>query len=235
MKSLVIFLTVFLLQMHVKAAPVDVLDIAPQHIFTLNGFDSNDNAQLVLTGIFPNTCYKVSETKVRVDKVNHRIDINDKAFHYNGTICMMMLVNYSKSVNLGVLSPGLYDIYVHDKTQETGKKAGSLNIAKATVMAPDDFLYAPVDDIVVDTSGANPVVTLSGIFAQSCLRMKTVRVTVETDAIVLQPIVEEDGSVCTTNEKKFVESVTIENAPKGRVLFHVRSLNGQSINKILNL
>lgn len=216
----------------VNAGNVETIDYAPTTVFTIKGFDSNDNSQLVLDGLFPNTCYKVSETSVIVDKANKRIDVKDKAYHYKGGVCLYMLVPYFKTVNLGMLPEGAYDVFVHDRTAPV-TKAGTLNINKATSENPDDFLYAPVEEVVVDQNGPTPVLTIRGTFSQSCLKVKDMFVRYDSNNIVVQPIAERDGTTCHNNPTKYEESVALTNAPTGRVLLHIRSLNGQAVNRVL--
>ncbi len=219
------------------ALAVDVIDYAPSTVFTPVGFDSNDNVQVVLDGTYPNTCYKVSEPSVKVDKAAGRVDVYDKALYYKGAICLYMLVPYYKTVNLGVLPEGQYNVFVHDKNQ--GEiKAGSIGVSKATVATADDHLYAPVDEAIMDQTGPEPVLTLKGTFSQSCLRIKDVKVlsfTSPNSMIEVLPIAEEDGTVCRSAEKAFSTQVVVKNAPAGRTLLHIRSLNGAAINRVLNM
>ena len=221
----------------IMAFAVDVIDYAPATVFAPIGFDSNDNAQLILDGTFPNTCYKVGEANVKVDKTHMRIEVRDTALHYKGGVCLYMLVPYFKTVNLGVLSEGKYELVVMAK-DGTATRAGSMDVSKATTTEPDDYLYAPVEEATMDQAGTEPLLTIRGSFTKSCYRIKEVRVmtfTTPNSMIEVLPIAEEDGSVCRDEQRSFEEKVVIKNAPTGRTLLHIRSLNGQAVNRVLNM
>lgn len=229
-------LVAFLVLVPALVWAVEQIDYAPSEVFVPVGFDDNDNTQVVLDGIFPNTCYKVSEPSVEVDKTNKKIQIVDKALYHKGSVCLYMLVPYFKTVNLGVLPEAQYDVEIRDASGRF-VKAASVNVAKATTSNPDDYLYAPVEEVVVDQSGAAPKLILRGNFTQSCLRVKEVKVSFHKDpnnVMVVQPIAEEDGSVCKEVSKPFVERIELDEALSGKTLIHVRSLNGQALNRMIN-
>lgn len=229
-------LVAFLVLVPALVWAVEQIDYAPSEVFVPVGFDDNDNTQVVLDGIFPNTCYKVSEPSVEIDKAGKKIQIVDKAFYHKGSVCLYMLVPYFKTVNLGVLPEAQYDVEIRDAS---GRfiKAAAINVAKATTSDPDNYLYAPVEEVVVNQSGAVPQLVLRGNFTQSCLRVKEVKVSIyrnPNNVVVVQPIAEEDGSVCKEVIKPFVERVELAEAPAGKALIHVRSLNGQALNRMIN-
>lgn len=217
------------------ASSVKLITYEPSKVFTPRGFDNNDNAQIVLDGIFPNTCYKVSEPIVKVDLTNKKIHVKDQALHFTNTVCLYMLVQYFKPINLGVLPEGKYEILVEDKDGNV-KKDADLNIAKANSVSPDEHLYAPVEEAWVDQSGQIPVLVLRGHFTQSCLRMKEVLMNDYPDLIEVLPIAEQvPGVACSDALVPYEERVPLKGGQTGRVLVHIRSLNGQSVNRVLNL
>lgn len=227
------------LLMPMMAAAVEEINFTPNQVFAPVGFDNNDNAQIVLDGVFPNTCYKVADADVKIDKKRFKIEVREKALYYKGSVCLYMLVPYFKTLNLGVLAEGQYQIRVR---QSDGRlvKAGRLEVARSTIASADDYLYAPVEEMSLDRTGGIPVLNLRGTFTNSCLRIKEVKVSVQTspnNVVVVQPIAEEydDERPCVSTPVPFTTSVALKGIPAGRTLVHVRILNGQALNRVLDL
>ncbi|MEZ4871449.1 MAG: hypothetical protein R2827_04215 [Bdellovibrionales bacterium] len=104
----------------------------------------------------------------------------------------------------------------------------------------DDFLYAPISGASYDKN--TKMLTLKGNFSNSCLEMKNILVRRPAGSgnnviEVLPEAVLKHESICTPELGEFPHSqnVSLENMGEGRVLVHVRSLNGQAINVIVNL
>jgi hypothetical protein len=73
-----------------------------------SGFDSSSDAFVVVNGIFPNSCYRFSEAKVtHVGPALH--EVRSYATVTEG-LCLMVLVPFSKEVQLGKLSVGEHAI-----------------------------------------------------------------------------------------------------------------------------
>lgn len=73
-----------------------------------NGFDSSSDAFVVVNGLFPNSCYRFREAKVEhVGPALH--EVRAYATVTEG-LCLMVLVPYSKEVQLGKLSAGKHAI-----------------------------------------------------------------------------------------------------------------------------
>lgn len=202
-----------------------------QAMYVPGGYDSNDLIQIVGEGKFANSCYRQAETNVRVDEVKHKIFLGPVAYFYPG-ICLMVILPYQKTVDVGILKPGKWEI-----VQETDKKTvGEINVATAKSESADDYLYAPISQAFYYELATLGRVTLTGEFSNSCLRIKEVKVTQEPDVIVMQPIaVMEQRSNCQDGKFPFTQVTRIDNVTPGRYLLHVRSLNGNSINSLIDI
>src|SRR3989338_7984988 len=79
------------------------VNLVAEHVFGPQGFDSNDNSEVVITGWYPNPCYEWS--RVVLDKKPEGVNISLKAFVKQGldTVCIDMAVPYMESVKLGAL------------------------------------------------------------------------------------------------------------------------------------
>lgn len=63
------------------------------------------DAKVVLTGMFPNSCYRFSRIEI-FSPVQTIHEIKAKANVNMSTMCLMVIVPFTKEVNLGRLNPG---------------------------------------------------------------------------------------------------------------------------------
>ncbi|MBI3556269.1 MAG: hypothetical protein HY074_08395 [Deltaproteobacteria bacterium] len=209
----------------------------PEHVFTPMGFDDNDNVQMVLHGYLSDTCHKTGPVYTRVDKEHKTIYVRNTVYFYSGCWCAAVLTPYLQTLNLGLLGVGSYDVVV-EKPDGTFQKMAALPVAVAKTPSPDDYLYAPVDHLHFTQRQApqSSEITLSGVFRNSCMTLKDVKVTYRPNHVVeVQPIAEMDTTNCTIDAKPFEATVKINPAYRGTALIHVRSLNGQSLNQVVDL
>lgn len=208
--------------------------LLPTHfsaIYAPNGFDSNDNVQLIGEGLFPNTCYRPAPTNVSIDTDRKIISLSPMAYHYNG-MCLQVLLPYERVIDLGILKAGTYTV---EQLPERSV-LGTVQVSPALSENPDDFLYAPISQAFFKQRGSSSEVTLSGDFLTDCMNLKEVKVTIEPKAIVLQPIVQlEERPTCKEGRFPFSKVVKIENITSGRYLLHVRSMNGKAINSLVEV
>lgn len=222
----------------------DLVVMVPDNVFVPYGFDNNDNSQVIIEGEFPNTCYRVGPTEVAVDEEKKRITITNQAYFYNGCFCEFVLVPWTKTVDLGIRSAGDYQIFVRTRTPKDALR-GTLNVAVAKQTAdsygPDDHLYAPVSDAYMESNqnGAPFHLILRGRFMDSCLKLKEVKVIHDTarapNVVVVLPIAERIEGDCLPDTKPFETKVAVDHPDlKGKVLLHVRTLNGNSLNQVID-
>jgi len=205
-------------------APLTV-EVAPQDIFLPQGFDGNDNAQIVVAGEFPNTCYQSG--KLIAEVKGNRISLRQEARLHTGCWCAPFSVPFTQTVDLGVLPIGNYSV------QSAGLTAGVLTVSRARSSAPDDFFYAPVEEAVLDASGARPKLSLRGVFPSDCMRMREIKVIEKNNVVVVLPITDlREGAICAPRPVPFEETVVLERRAR-KTLVHIRALNGQAINKLM--
>ncbi len=205
------------------------IQVALEKAFVPEGFDDNDLTQMVVTGQFSDTCHKVGPTEVKVDDATGRVDLVQTAYKYSDN-CQRMVVPFSQVVGVGLLKAGKYE--VDDAT--TSNVLGKLSVARATKTAADDYLYAPV----VDADLLRGEVELRGVFTDRCTKVQNILVNTSNDAIVVQPIVRRYGNAaqCPTTHVPFRVRAKIPAAlRRGEYLLHVRSMSGNSINKIVDV
>ncbi len=76
--------------------------------FVPGGFDSHSDAYVVVSGIFPNGCYRWKGADVKhVDSLNH--EIRSMAAVSQG-MCTMALIPFTQEVRLGELQSGTHSL-----------------------------------------------------------------------------------------------------------------------------
>ncbi len=233
--ALIALSTVFTV-VHSWAAPTTT-NLLPGKVYVPLGFDSNDSAEIVIEGAYSNTCYRSGMATFNVDEERKKITIYNKTYFHSNSMCLMVIVPYSKVINFGVLKEGNYSLnFVGDGENIS---MGKLPVAKSSSTVQDDHLYAPIERTTfIEAKNGKPAeLILHGVFANSCMSLKEVelRRAPGSDTIAVLPKSEMSGSSCENTSVKFDERVSLEGYGSGRVLLHVRSLNGQSLNTIVNL
>jgi hypothetical protein len=241
MKSLVLFFAVVLSVFVANQICADdflpkEVDVPISKIYIPQGFDTNDRSQVVIEGSMPNTCYRLGQTSTKFDAEKNQLVIEQHAYFYAGIMCMTMTVPFNKPVDLGIMKAGSFDV----TDGYSGVVFGKLPVAITTSAGPDDYLYAMVDDASLGFQGGVQAVVLRGNLPGSCWYLRETKVIEEgKDVITLLPIMDythEDTDGCTRENTPFVTSVKVPpTVKKGRYLIQVRSLNGQSVNKLFDL
>ncbi|MBI3555961.1 MAG: hypothetical protein HY074_06845 [Deltaproteobacteria bacterium] len=219
---------------HIEVFQPAMVDVVPDHVFVPLGFDDNDNAQIVLDGALTDTCYKMGPTKARVDHEAHKIFVRQHAFYYPGGWCAEVRIPYVQVVDLGILKAGQYEVLI-EQADHAAKSLASLPIAFSSTASPDDYLYAPVSEAHLDRASTGLI--LGGTFTNACMAFKRTLRNVRTNNVIeVLPIVDmERGVSCAQVSNDFKIVVPLQDVPHGRYLVHIRSLNGQSINRVLDL
>jgi hypothetical protein len=206
--------------------PIDVL---PGSTFAPPGFDDNDNAQVLLQGNYISSCFRMGNAVAQVDQVNKRIRIRSRTLYYRSSWCLTVLVPYLQPVDLGVLTAGTYDVQVADPRGRWHSMA-RLPIAVARTASPDEFLYASVTDVELES---RDLLRLRGAFPDGCLSMSEVMVLYRSPNIieVLPKATRAPGRPCTSVMVPFQTRVRLESPWRGMTLIHVRTMNGQALNR----
>lgn len=231
-----LFLAFFLFGLSGSAQELrpQVVPISLTASYIPQGFDSNDNAELVIEGALSNTCYKVGPQDVRVDKKAGVIKIRQMAYKYAG-ICLEMLVPFHQVVNLGILDSKT-EYQVVDGVG--GQTLGTLPIRPATSASADDYLYAHVSEAVVThrTDGSSTA-AIAGNFTNSCMKITEIKVIPESkNVLTVLPIAElGDMGNCHVGSYPFKRTVNLPAVADGRYLLHVRSVSGQAVNTLFNV
>ncbi len=200
-------------------------------IYAPEGFDDNDNVQLVGEGSFPSSCYRYADTSVKVDPVTNIITLGVTAYEYKGA-CLQIVLPFDHTVDLGILKMGAYTVI----NEKDGKVMGKIHVRGATKSEPDDYLYAPITQAFFISQGASNQLYLSGDFPARCMKLNTVKFDVQESVLVVQPIAEvEDPATCIGDAYHFETLVNVGTMKSGRYLLHVRSMNARSVNSFISV
>lgn len=198
------------------------------------GFDDNDKVQVTVTGEFPNTCFRVGSYTSSVDPVAQTIHVGSVANSYLG-ICLPMLIPFTQVIDVGLVPPGNYKVLDIESEKELGK----ISITRSKTPGPDDFLYLAVEDAYVQKTSSEPsgMLAIEGHIMHRCSKLDRVEIHYYPDTIVVQPIVTfQSGATeekCAAGMSRVRYMEKLKPGLKGAYLLHVRSLNGQAVNKIV--
>lgn len=231
---LIVFSTILSLTQSVFASRI--FPLKPQYAFTPKGFDSNDNAQVILAGAFGDYCMQVGSTQHKVDFIQKKIYIQQTYSTNQNCNDLEMYLPYTIEVNLGPLPEGTYEILVMD-TDKKYTLMSTLPISaakKSTVGQTDELLYAPVNSIEFKNSGTTPQLRIKGVFTNTCLSLASIEVHARMgDIFEVLPIASDRKSNCHPSLQAFTKTVDLPGFSQRNTLIHVRSMNGQAINKVI--
>lgn len=197
------------------------------HLYVPKGFDSNDSVELVVTGIFPNACYSRNDVQVTVQ--GEQIDVTITAIASEKVKCIQMQVPYKEVIPVGNLQAGEYQVRINQKLND------SLVVEEASSSAVDNYTYASVD--WVEQKSQNDFV-LHGWKYSDCIEMKKIEVVSNNkDTLSVLPVMKQTSDFCPMKGRPFSYPVKIDfsSVKMQKPLLHVRTMDGKSVNQIVNL
>ncbi len=202
------------------------INIPTNEVYTPKGFDANDNAEVIVTGVLPNLCYQ--NPKYDLDIQGKDIFIDVSATYIDTFVCAEVAVPYLKVIDLGVLPAGDYNVFVN-KNDATPLQE-SIKIVPKNRGRIDQFRYPVVADVKYDKA-ANKI-AISGYKPSDCFQFDGVEVYTDNDKIVtILPKMRQIRDFCPRKMTPVSEEVTLPDLkPNSKHLIHVRSLNQESKN-----
>lgn len=227
MKRIVVIMLALLMAGVSSAGILPRLEEIPvDEIYSPKGFDSNDDVEVIVSGWLPNLCYKVPQAKYEVK--GNVIDIKIQARKYMDEFnsCAEMVVPFLKSVRVGLLNKGLYEVKVN------GKISSSMFVNQASSDAIDDVVYANVE-YVQKMEGKRQVV-LKGYNPSDCFVQDRVEfIDNGKNVYSVLPVMEQVSDHCPMKMVPFEWEVEVPSKLKeDRVLLHVRAMDGKSVNSL---
>ncbi len=194
------------------------------------GFDSNDNSEVIITGYLPNLCYQSPKYRAKLE--NGKILIFVSAHKVTGdTFCPQVIVPFQMTIELGQLDARKFKVYINPRTKTS--KRGMLKVSMTKSKKIDDYLYAYVKDVKVKDN----YLYIKGVNPSDCFELKEIRIKDNgRDTYSVLPQVKMVSEVCQPKSTKFSYRIPFENTlGVKRALFHVRAMDGRSINKVIDL
>jgi hypothetical protein len=211
--------------------PIEAM-VPVDHIYVPEGFDSNDNSEVVVTGFLPNMCHKSPSADIEVKGNDINIKVTSLYYHESNPFCPEMIVPFTKSVPLGVMDKGNYNILVNGKSP-WAKKA-KIGIAESTSNSVDEFQYAYVE--YVQKEEGSRIVTLRGYNPSDCFVLDKIDyVSNKKDTLSVLPKMKQIREFCPMKMVPFSYDFEVpsELAAK-KILLHVRTMDGSSVNSIFD-
>lgn len=200
-------------------------------VYIPKGFDSNDHVQILGEGTFRNTCYRHANTTVKIDEAQKTISLGPVAYEYSG-FCLQVILPFERVVDIGLLKAGLWKVVQGSDSSTVGEIA----VTPALIDSADDYLYAPVSQAFLKQHNGDVEIVVTGEFSNSCLSLDTVKVDVQADVVVVQPIAKFDQALkCQNGQFAFSKIVHLSGVKAGRYLLHVRSMNGNAVNSLVSV
>ena len=231
LKKLVVLAVMALASVANASTPIEKM-VPVDHVYIPSGFDSNDNVEVVITGFLPNLCHKSPAAKVEVDGGQVDIKMTSLYYHASNPYCPEMVVPFTKTVSLGIMDKGLYDIKVNGRSPWELNE--NMKIAESTSNAVDEFNYAYVQYIDKEVGDNN--VALKGYNPSDCFILDEIaHVSNKKDAYSVLPKMKQIREFCPMKMIPFSYDWEVPNeVPSKKVLIHVRTMDGNSVNTIYN-
>jgi hypothetical protein len=212
------------------STPVEV-QVPVEHVYTPKGFDSNDRAEVVVSGYLPNLCHRSPFSKVHRAGRSIQIELSSLYYEPNNPFCAQMIVPFLETVQVGVLEKGDYEVVVNGGS--TDKQRSVLTIAEARSNNIDDFVYAGVEYVDKSLQGSSKVV-LRGYNPSDCYAFdEMISVSNNKDTYAVLPKMKQVYSFCPMKMVPFSYEFTVpQELDRKKVLLHVRSMNGRSVNSV---
>lgn len=206
------------------------IPVSAGHTFAPLGFDSNDDVELVITGMFPNMCYKYAKASTRVEKNNIFIELTALHPENVNVVCPRVMVPFMEVASVGTLNPGDYKVIINNNTKHASSSA--ISIAEAKSINIDDNIYANVT--YAEQLNNSDVVLISGSNPSTCFKLDEVKlVTNKKDTYSVLPKLIQTSSLCPQVMTPFEYSFRVpKDISRKEVLLHIRRMNGKSYNKV---
>ena len=217
----------------------ETYDLSANDLFVPEGFDDNDNVQVILDGWINNGCDQVLPPKVDINFEDNTIHVQPQAQteaqNHDGELkCLPVLTRFSSVADLGMLPYGNYEVKTNN-----GWLVHNIQVLEATNSGPDELLFAKIDKARIDYAldGAAPgkmEVVLIGDFLNTCQTWDEIEIqTQPNNTFVVSPKIKIEGEICAQVMTPFTVRVPIdEPLVEARYLTHVRTIDGKAINVV---
>ncbi len=207
------------------------------HLFVPQGFDNNDNVEVVVTGHFPNPCYSINKINVEVlDETVHVTVTALKKEVPSSELCEPLSVPFKEEVTIGNLQAGNYNIIVNGKTPYEHRQ--KMEVAISDSNSVDDHLYPIVEYVELGfTGGLSGDAVLFVKVPSDCVVFDRVEyLSNNKDTLSVLPILKKISTDCNSKQTRIEIPVKFKpySFTHKDVLLYVRSIEGKSVNTIVH-
>lgn len=220
-----------------------VTEIPLERVFVPRvGFDDNDNVQVFVEGMLPNSCYSLNTTEFSLVPSSNKIVLTQTAIHDESGICadeaslppsLSQGIPFWRELNIGLLQSGNYRVIF---SGGNGVSSRDFGVEPAPTTSVDSLRYAIVTNaFITDTvkgSDQEMEFRITGYLTSSCAELSdTNNIQKIDDMYVFLPSVVIREDICMPTNKPFYRVVKVRTPAPGHYLLHVRSQAGQSRSK----
>jgi hypothetical protein len=188
-------------------------------------------ARVMVSGYLPNLCYKAprAEYKIAPGEINIKLTAMVES---SNTICAEMAVPFLESVAVGTLNKGNYTVNVNKGSPYS--KSTAMKVFEPRSNSLDEFTYASVDYVKLEQSSR--VAVLNGYNPSDCFVLDKVEiVSNKKNTYSVLPIMKQIRDFCPMKMIPFEYPFMVpQDLTAEKVLLHVRSMDGRSVNTIYN-
>lgn len=210
------------------------------------GYDDNDNVEVVIHGSLPSGCYSLADTEISKTSPNNYQIKQFATLRLDGVCAqgetlpahMTMTVPFVTVVSIGQLQAGTYSLNFKTGQNLVGQR--TINVDKATRLTVDTLPYAAVTaadvtDVIPSTEDVE--VSLSGVLNSTCSTLdQDVKVEKQGDVFVVLPTIKvKPGVQCLQVRMPFRKVINLGKQQSGHYLVHVRSMSGRSVNRVIEI
>lgn len=227
------------------------VEVPIDHLFTVSeGFDTNDNIQVVAIVTLPNLCYqRLSRPMVSINEQTFQIRVATTAYLRTDGECaqadklpkeLQMPTRHEKVIDMEEIpTPGTYTV---SYLSQDGMKSRKMNVAVAPVAEVDSLQYALVTNAfvepVIDSEAPEFEVRVTGSLSSSCAELKdkgSEELIKIDDVFVALLEVQISDEICLPTTKPFYKVYKVKNPGVGQYLLHARSMGGYAHNKVFKV
>lgn len=213
--------------------PTEVL-IGVSDIYTPAGFDNDDNAEVILTGLLPNSCHSTPKINTIIKDKNVYVRLTALSYEDSNPFCPPATTPFVQKINLGLLTQGEYEVFINPDTEF--EMRSDMTIVDVNQSVFDGKTYANVQKVEAVDDEVNTVI-LKGHNPSYCYKLDRVEfISDNENTYSILPIMEKVASNCPLKRVEFEYEVEVPaRIPSEEVLLHVRSMDGSSVNKIVKV
>jgi len=228
----IISVTAFLFTFFSYASVPQEVFTPVSNVYSPKGFDSTDNSEIVVTGFLPNLCHQAPKTNIEFKDKKIHVNVTSLKYTRSNTYCAEMAVPFLKTIDLGVLAKGSYEIIVNDGTPF--EISDEINIANRNDGTIDEFIYPAID--YVEKNYGKRTIKLVGYNPSDCFELDRIEIVSDkNDTYSIMPVLKKVSNFCAFKMTPFTYEMEVpDSLGKDIVLLHIRSMHGNSYNTLFN-